>query len=368
MISRRPRALIAKVGLCAFSTAFAFAVAEGTLRICGQQPGFISAYKDFKKVQTLAVSESFRVDPSGIISVNIDCEEEWITTAGVNAQGFRGEDFSIVEKSDKKKILFIGDSFTWGASAEPITSSFVDIVSQSGYAVFNTGISGTGPSQYANVAEKYIPALRPDIVAVIFFMGNDIRIDPPLSPGQTLYHVTNVGWLYAFDSNGTYMDADAAYHHYIKRSNMIKAKRSNVSLKNVIKNGLTRSVVGTYIWMGLNKTYLRLLRLEKKQNESFNADNRINEKNKEVCRLLNDIQILAHSYASDFKLFIVPGRPSRISIHNDIAYNRDVFEGLDPLCPQNLKEDDYRGKNDSHFNNKGHRKFADFILHVLHNN
>jgi len=58
----------------------------------------------------------------------------------------------------RTKILFLGDSFTWGASAKPITNCFVDIVTRRGYLTFNTGIPGTGLNQYVYIAEKYIHA------------------------------------------------------------------------------------------------------------------------------------------------------------------------------------------------------------------
>ena len=50
----------------------------------------------------------------------------------------------------------------------------MDIVSRQGYLTFNTGIPGTAPNQYAYLAEKYIPLLDPDIVAVMFFWGNEV--------------------------------------------------------------------------------------------------------------------------------------------------------------------------------------------------
>jgi hypothetical protein len=62
------------------------------------------------------------------------------------------------------KNFFLGDSFTWGASAEPISKCFVDLVGNAGYLIFNTGIPGTKPNQYTYIAEKYIPILKPDFV------------------------------------------------------------------------------------------------------------------------------------------------------------------------------------------------------------
>ena len=59
--------------------------------------------------------------------------------------------------------MFLGDSYTWGSSARPITESFVDLVKRAGYCTFNFGIPGTDPCQYAALAEKWLPLLHPGV-------------------------------------------------------------------------------------------------------------------------------------------------------------------------------------------------------------
>lgn len=94
-------------------------------------------------------------------------------TQPINSDGFRSITFKNYNTA-KTKVLLLGDSFTWGNAASNLTSSFADLLAAKGYVVFNTGISGADPAQYQAIARQYIPLLKPDIIIVNFFMGNDI--------------------------------------------------------------------------------------------------------------------------------------------------------------------------------------------------
>ena len=106
-------------------------------------------------------------------------------TCVINQDGFRGNDFKYVQ-TQATKIFLAGDSFTWGATAEPVTNSFASLLQAAGYYIYNAGIPGTGPAQYQQLVEKYVPLLKPDAVAVCLYAGNDLKPYPdPLHPGKT---------------------------------------------------------------------------------------------------------------------------------------------------------------------------------------
>ena len=181
-------------------------------------PGYLGRFINFKSVEKLEVSLPFVTDGEGVHKANIDHYNSSVVK--INSEGFRGAEFT-TDTSEKVSILFLGDSFAWGASAKPLTKSFVDIVSRSGFLTYNTGIPGTSPNQYAYLAEKYVPRLKPDIVAVMLYMGNDLAPPSPMLPDKNILHYTNAGSFYAFDADGKYMTPEESYKYYSNKSNLV---------------------------------------------------------------------------------------------------------------------------------------------------
>src|SRR4051812_29916457 len=99
---------------------------EITLRLMGYQPGDMKPkWLNFAPVDTLIVSNLFYTNKDGILIGNRNDPSH---TEYINADGFRSKEFSAIDTS-KKKVMFIGDSFTWGFSANPIKGNcFADIV------------------------------------------------------------------------------------------------------------------------------------------------------------------------------------------------------------------------------------------------
>jgi hypothetical protein len=92
----------------------------------------------------------------------------------INKSGFRGSEFSIA-RSDKKRVLMIGDSFIFANNVdyEHTSSNFLDELLGEEYEVYNMGVLGYGPDQtllqLKNVGMKY----RPDTVVLSIFAAND---------------------------------------------------------------------------------------------------------------------------------------------------------------------------------------------------
>ena len=134
----------------------------------------------------------------------------------INHDGFRGNPFEYVD-TPRAKILLIGDSFTWGCTARPFTNCFADILQKSGYYVYNGGIPGVDPQQYALIAKKYTPILKPDVVAVCLYLGNDVSSSPLLmQPNKNLYYLTNFGNLLGYDDNGNFFKNAQEAFRYLK--------------------------------------------------------------------------------------------------------------------------------------------------------
>ncbi len=165
------------ISLSIIVLALMLGLAEIGVRLMGYNPGDLSpVWLNFKPVDTLRVDNYFYTNKEGILVAD---STYWARQQiGINEDGFRSPSFSKLD-SCKKKVLFIGDSFAWGKSAEPLTGNcFVDLVrKETGCEVINLGIPGADPAQYYELAKKYIPTLKPDVVFVMFFMGNDLMTE-----------------------------------------------------------------------------------------------------------------------------------------------------------------------------------------------
>lgn len=92
----------------------------------------------------------------------------------INNLGFRGPDIS-VEKLDNPRIAFIGDSFTFGWGVEE-EESWIGLLREShpDLDLLNLGRGGTHPMDYAQLARKILPILKPDHLFVCLTSWNDL--------------------------------------------------------------------------------------------------------------------------------------------------------------------------------------------------
>ncbi len=346
----------------------------------GHGPGFVPRYsnKEFRIVERLEVSHSFYTDIEGAFKANP--QWKWESPYKINTDGFRSVPFEPFDDG-KLSILLLGDSFCWGNSAEPITESFADILSRHNYRVYNTGIPGADPKQYAYLSEKYTSILKPDIVAVVLYMGNDIHPFRPMLPHKNLLHVTNVGILQAFDENMQYLTAAEAYNHYMLDANLAHnfVNDEKTSTKGKFRRFLFKTAAGTNLWVHLSKLKSHSSALFRRERRNVKMENRsqvsslekpqvkiIEEANSYLLKIVNTAQ----KYNAKFALFVIPVNPKIENESTSLQRNLKVFSGLHPFIPQNLETSDYMKLPNDHFNNSGHRKFAEFMLNIFksHNN
>ncbi|NLN93538.1 MAG: SGNH/GDSL hydrolase family protein [Candidatus Hydrogenedens sp.] len=103
----------------------------------------------------------------------------------INSIGIRDRELPR-ERGTAFRVLAIGDSYTygWGVNIEDCWTRLLDEyfkASGRNVEVINLGKPGQGPRYYAEIAEKAIPLLRPDLVLVCMLQGNDIR---DVGPGE----------------------------------------------------------------------------------------------------------------------------------------------------------------------------------------
>ena len=264
----------------------------------------------------------------------------------INSQGFRGNEFSFVD-TPCTKILLIGDSFTWGASAVPLINSFADLIQNAGYHLYNAGIPGTDPIQYVKIAEKYTSQLKPHVVAVCLYLGNDLRRFPrPVQPSKNLHYRTSVGFLRGYDDNYNYFKDVNEAINYMK-------KRKCGYCDNVWDLFIYKTVIGRAIY-GISH------RSKKNYREATSKTNR-----EWVKESLQRIQQVCRKNDSEFLLFLIPVVKRNQRKGNTFKDSIHIFKDLQFYYPYHIQSNDYHPPPNAHFNNQCHRKFADFIIEIL---
>ena len=289
---------------------------------------------------------------------NVDSSVLAYTLKPFNKHGFKSIDFKQYNSS-KPKVLLIGDSFTWGMSADPITANFADYLLTKNYIIYNTGIISTDPAQYASIYEKYHGLLKPDITIINVYEGNDLmnfhRTPKRDEPHE---HITNAGF---FESNpqGKYLDAKAAYEFYLSKN--------KIPSTNWINKLCSKTAFSSILWtltLGRNKSFYGSgLSFEERANISNHYLSKIDSMAKSsghltLFTLIPDTRSPQNKHQKRIK-----GTPSVV---------KNLFNGIDYHHPDNLLITDYGEPEDFHFNNNGMEKYANFldslIIHYLPHN
>ncbi|HYM25546.1 MAG TPA: GDSL-type esterase/lipase family protein [Vicinamibacterales bacterium] len=133
---------------------------------------------------------------------------EYYTAVRTNEFGLRGPSVSI--ESDTARIIVLGDSFVFGqgvSEEESLPSRLEADLSHRGLRaqVLNAGVRGYGTDQEARWLRVMAPRLRPTLVILGVFLGNDLQ-DDATPVGQRLqdqvvprryWHSPVTGFLYA---------------------------------------------------------------------------------------------------------------------------------------------------------------------------
>lgn len=265
----------------------------------------------------------------------------------INKDGFHSIEFKQY-KSTKKKILLLGDSFTWGHSTSNKTNSFANELLAKGYIVYNTGISGVDVTQYKAIAEKYIPILKPDIVILNFFMGNDISyFKREIKPFQPVFFSTNAGNLMSNQNGIEFKTAQEAYNNI-----MINAK---MPINTKIRRIASKTVISTFAWVACRK--LGLVDYYKTTNRLIGKAYEKPTCNEEIQKIVS----LSKKNNSHFELIAIPDfKDGKIKVE-DFPY---LFENIDYRMSPLSKE--FYKMSDGHFNDKGHKEYADFLDELIH--
>lgn len=111
----------------------------------------------------------------------------------LNGYGFRDKDWSVEKPKRKKRIMFIGDSFTEGvmvSEGETIPDVFNKLAGVDQYETMNMGVLGAGLPEYSLLTASAVPLFKPDYLFLVLF-SNDISRRKPALPTNIEYTKRN---------------------------------------------------------------------------------------------------------------------------------------------------------------------------------
>ncbi len=123
--------------------------------------------------------------PTTISYFHLKHEQQFLEES--NPLKFRGKRFSI-EKTDKFRIVVMGDSFSWGQGVYPYTRRFPELLEKklhkkygNNIEVINLGVAGLDLPQYA-AFQPFVISLKPDFVLYQWYIN-----DMDVTPSKALY-------------------------------------------------------------------------------------------------------------------------------------------------------------------------------------
>ncbi len=301
---------------------------------------FSKVYKQLAAKDTSALSELEKV-----IIDYVHCP--------VNEDGFRSIAFRQYPTA-KKKVLLIGDSFTWGHSTSKKSYSFADELLAKDYVVYNAGMTATDVAQYLAVAKQYIPVLKPDVVIVNFYLGNDVTFyKREVKPFTPIFYPTNAGILMACPQGKYFENAQEAYTLNLHQWQIPKDD-------NIINCIMAQTVITTLAWRALVK--LELANYGSSDVGKYYMESKKRKYTKPYCNIeLKELKEFAKNNGAEFILSSIP------EVYNYTCHTKkdfpDLFEGLDYVEMQ-ISKSDYK-LDDGHFNDQGHKRYANFLIQQM---
>lgn len=288
----------------------------------------------------------------------------------INKQGFIGSfdyDSSTIAKirrtTSKKIVMAVGDSFLDGCCSDSVSNSFAGILSNnSDYAFLNFGIAGADPLQYKLIVENYAPEIIPDMIVIVFYLGNDIltydRTPKPFIPSNYV------------PKGGSWLSSEPPYHlakpNYVLKdfNTAIEFYQSWYSLRGRNRNRILRlmgnSIMFSKLYLGVEFNYKRWQI----------KDSAYTPPSPPPYSYTHLKFIDNYCSMNGIKLLVV-GIPSPVDIQKEVDWKNEYsycFNDIPVNYPNDLKLSDYDGKSiGNHFNNRGHLKFSIFLDALIKN-
>jgi len=113
-------------------------------------------------------------------------DRQWKREVRLNALGLRGRDYSATKPPHTKRVLILGDSFTFGSGLSDDSVVFPALLQKRlcadfaprGMAieVLNGGMTGSLTGDWVQLLEQVKDSFQPDVILVVFFLRDGTRL------------------------------------------------------------------------------------------------------------------------------------------------------------------------------------------------
>lgn len=361
MTNKRDGGRVFKIRLLTFT--LLFILAEIVLRIAGFKPGVLHNFY-YQKGPVLYDSILY-ADEMGIshhVPGTFLFKNQKINDEGYFSDiQFTKEAIDSIKLSGKKIVMLVGDSYAEGCCADEYKNSYAGLLSHHpSFELLNFGVAGTDPLHYLLVVKKYVPILKPDLVLVNVYLGNDKmfynRTPKPFIP--VCYPVKNGAWL---SSEAPIYLAPA--NTYFKNFNEVKSfyytyfsLRSDQStfFEKLIRPSIFLSRIYLYLKIKFKTRSMRYKRFNTPERPPYTYEN------------LRQIQVYCKLFNTRVVFTSIPSPGDvikKVDVRKkyDFLFNEIQWKTIDGLTPK-----DYDGRSDgNHFKNSGHKKYAIFLEDII---
>lgn len=169
-------------------------ILEAFLQFIDYMPGALNLY-----MANPNRAGSFRLKPNLDIITKVGARDVIIKT---NSHGMRWREVSLDIPQTKKRVAFMGDSFTFGLWADKVENSLVGVfdalLESHNFEVLNFGVPAYGFEDMELQIKEHVLPFQPDYIVLMFYSGNDF-LDTYL--GTERYYVSKRGVLKLNEEN-----------------------------------------------------------------------------------------------------------------------------------------------------------------------
>ena len=281
--------------------------------------------------------------------------QESLLEVDFNNDGFRGREF-VRDTSDKAKVLFIGDSFTFGYDAQPFNKCFVDQFEllNEDLIVYNAGIGGIDMASYQLLAEKYIPLLSPDYVFLVLYTNDGVYYDKQIKPNDYNDMFPTSAGVLMKENTSISPDSIIVFENYTDAYKMMKGNFSYAyEPRKTLKWLLNSSAFITYVAKNFYNSPPPAINVSKHKRENHSPD--YHQRIKSICEKENAVLVNV----------VIPEMSQldptwNVELFQDMVNDSTIFH-----FPTGVESSHYNKFPRIHFNNDGHLYYANFLDSIL---
>lgn len=162
------RSIVVRFGAVAVGVAVALLLVEATLRLSGL---WVGRHSDtmFSLVEH---DERLGWRMKRVFEGEVDFVDVEGVPVATNSLGFWDDEWNVDRRSDTCRIVFLGDSFTWGLGVQR-SDRFSDVLAVAhGWEALNFGVPGFGADQTLLAWEAEAARFRPDVVVFTLYQND----------------------------------------------------------------------------------------------------------------------------------------------------------------------------------------------------